>query len=42
MIWFICGVDDCPNMGVTYYWQNPDETIAQCGGCGAIMEAQND
>jgi ribosomal protein S27E len=42
MIYFQCEADGCANKGIAYYWDEQTETHAQCGGCGATLEAQND
>jgi hypothetical protein len=38
---FLCIAKDCPNKGIDYYWDDTTETLAYCGGCGEILEAQD-
>lgn len=38
---FVCDSDGCPNQGIDYFWDDANETHAQCGGCGTTLEAQD-
>ena len=40
-IMFLCNASDCPNEGIEYLWDDATETTAQCGGCGAELQAQD-
>lgn len=38
---FVCDASECPNQGVEYIWATNDVAVAQCGGCGAELQAQD-